>query len=68
MPHPCTRALQFLFSAHGASGYALLKGAPTLICRYHSLYSTPVGGVEASDEPDPAQRRGVAGLEVREGG
>jgi len=44
MPHPCTRALQLLFSADGASGYALLEGALTLICRYHSLYSTPVGG------------------------
>jgi hypothetical protein len=43
-PTPCTRALQLLFSAYGASGYALLEGALTLICRYHSLYSTAVWG------------------------
>src|SRR5436305_14292290 len=40
----------------------------TVICRYHSFYSAPLGAVAASDELDPAQTKGVARLEVHEGG
>jgi hypothetical protein len=57
MHHPGTRALQFLFSVHGASGYALLAGALTLICRYHSLYSTPVWGSRSIGRTGPCAEK-----------
>jgi hypothetical protein len=54
----CPTCVQEPFDSSSVSMAPPAMPALRVICRYHSFYSAPFGAVKASDEPDPAPRKG----------